>query len=161
MSSHSRVNVALRKESVDRNCPHSLLIFARLWSLSARRAWIEISVVEYFVSWVSVALRKESVDRNFMSPLRTWRACVALRKESVDRNRRHEDGSLRLDTSLSARRAWIEMPSTRMAVSTTFRSLSARRAWIEITIPRTPSLQIPVALRKESVDRNTNSVLNA
>jgi len=34
---------------------------------------------------------------------------VALRKESVDRNRRHEDGSLRLDTSLSARRAWIEI----------------------------------------------------
>ena len=33
-------------------------------------------------------------------------------------------------------------------------SLSARRAWIEIIIPHTPLWQIPVALRKESVDRN-------
>ena len=71
-----RSSVALRKESVDRNCiddtkdPDS-----------------------------DVALRKESVDRNSRtcaSPCGS--AAVALRKESVDRNRRHEDGTLRLDS---------------------------------------------------------------
>ena len=34
-------------------------------------------------------------------------------------------------------------------------SLSARRAWIEIVYPGTWSGSILVALRKESVDRNT------
>ena len=55
--------VALRKESVDRN----------LMSSKALR----IS---------TVALRKESVDRNPYIPLAKVRHCVALRKESVDRN---------------------------------------------------------------------------
>ena len=56
---------------------------------------------------------------------------VALRKESVDRNN-------------------IALASIR--VSTT--SLSARRAWIEIIyVTRLPRAQV-VALRKESVDRN-------
>ena len=56
---------------------------------------------------------------------------VALRKESVDRNavRPYDAPMKRL--SLSARRAWIEMPNLRTAALTTF-----------------------VALRKESVDRN-------
>ena len=47
-------------------------------SLSARRAWIEITRARF----------------------RTMRRMVALRKESVDRNRRHEDGTLRLDVAL-------------------------------------------------------------
>ena len=35
-----------------------------LWSLSARRAWIEIGV-DFAEDWLNaVALRKESVDRN-------------------------------------------------------------------------------------------------
>ena len=33
-------------------------------------------------------------------------------------------------------------------------SLSARRAWIEIVRSGGPGLAVPVALRKESVDRN-------
>ncbi len=33
-------------------------------------------------------------------------------------------------------------------------SLSARRAWIEISNPGSTELTFPVALRKESVDRN-------
>ena len=41
------------------------------------------------------------------------------------------------------------------------KSLSARRAWIEIVYPGTWSGSILVALRKESVDRNANFVLNA
>ena len=57
------------------------------WSLSARRAWIEIDFAGS--AWVSefVALRKESVDRNtnFCSAS-LFDLPVALRKESVDRN---------------------------------------------------------------------------
>ena len=57
--------VALRKESVDRNIncivPHAV----KIWSLSARRAWIEIPFLLTASSTLSVALRKESVDRNF------------------------------------------------------------------------------------------------
>ena len=37
-----RKRVALRKESVDRNCVVGSLIGASILSLSARRAWIEI-----------------------------------------------------------------------------------------------------------------------
>ena len=55
-------------------------------SLSARRAWIEISTVTEYSSKWSVALRKESVDRNILSDRRHWQMGVALRKESVDRN---------------------------------------------------------------------------
>ena len=39
--------------------------------------------------------------------------------------------------------------------STTRRSLSARRAWIEINVLSQPSKPRRVALRKESVDRNS------
>ena len=56
--------------------------------------------------------------------------------------------------SLSARRAWIEIQCNTVIDGQSAVSLSARRAWIEIeddigfyNIP-------PVALRKESVDRN-------
>ena len=79
-------------------------------SLSARRAWIEITVVGVLATLVTVALRKESVDRNLVSCInRAVNVIVALRKESVDRNLFHE--FLRTTTlkSLSARRAWIEL----------------------------------------------------
>ena len=56
-------------------------------SLSARRAWIEISSVRSV--WAASA--------------------VALRKESVDRNRHDRAYRVELDGSLSARRAWIEI----------------------------------------------------
>ena len=62
-------------------------------------------------------------------------------------------------TSLSARRAWIEIIGN-LQILLSKESLSARRAWIEITqfVPITTS--DVVALRKESVDRNTgDSVL--
>ena len=58
----------------------------RKLSLSARRAWIEISMVQEHLTKLLVALRKESVDRNSplsLLPVLVW---VALRKESVDRN---------------------------------------------------------------------------
>ena len=101
--------VALRKESVDRN-PNAVVHVGMIaWSLSARRAWIEIVAMPSGVSsmllslsarrawieiccrcwWLSgrrVALRKESVDRNTMSMSTRLVGKVALRKESVDRN---------------------------------------------------------------------------
>ena len=101
-------------------------------SLSARRAWIEISRHLVGVHFGLVALRKESVDRNFTS-FKTLRSKsevalrkesvdrnvdpdadsltddVALRKESVDRNMLYDTSSLMKCQSLSARRAWIEM----------------------------------------------------
>ena len=58
--------------------------------------------------------------------------------------------------SLSARRAWIEI-STRSHPGRPKRSLSARRAWIEILSAVVTELLILVALRKESVDRNIPS----
>ena len=57
------------------------------WSLSARRAWIEITVVGVLATLVTVALRKESVDRNSRCTKdSSILISVALRKESVDRN---------------------------------------------------------------------------
>ena len=41
-------DVALRKESVDRNCPGTNTILSTTASLSARRAWIEIAWVQEF-----------------------------------------------------------------------------------------------------------------
>ena len=64
--------VALRKESVDRNLVAPVLAVGSAWSLSARRAWIEmreklgLSLLTYHV-----ALRKESVDRNIFPPVDT------------------------------------------------------------------------------------------
>ena len=56
-------------------------------SLSARRAWIEISAKLLKKETGSVALRKESVDRNLTLTVRNVSIdSVALRKESVDRN---------------------------------------------------------------------------
>ena len=55
-------------------------------SLSARRAWIEISQAAAALAWPPVALRKESVDRNTEEDTHTTQTYVALRKESVDRN---------------------------------------------------------------------------
>ena len=61
---------------------------------------------------------------------------------------------LRKITSLSARRAWIEIAQDRRVPGRSL-SLSARRAWIEIAAIRLSVLAYYVALRKESVDRNT------
>ena len=79
--------VALRKESVDRNFVIGFIAKAANSSLSARRAWIEIEVPEDQYTALSVALRKESVDRNCSD----WAKAIFRY------------------LSLSARRAWIEM----------------------------------------------------
>ena len=56
-----------------------------------------------------VALRKESVDRNARLLMFFWLCGVALRKESVDRNNIGSASLTVSTTSLSARRAWIEI----------------------------------------------------
>ena len=62
--SASAVQVALRKESVDRNINNQNTIRRNIVSLSARRAWIEIGKSTTLTRIAWVALRKESVDRN-------------------------------------------------------------------------------------------------
>ena len=99
---------------MDRNVFLTLTVRNVPMSLSARRAWIEIasSGVDFAEDWL-VALRKESVDRNTsIDNLTQGVFNVALRKESVDRNvnLRVVDGSK--SSSLSARRAWIEIRHT-------------------------------------------------
>ena len=146
-------------------------------SLSARRAWIEISTYVTRLPRAQVALRKESVDRNnlmiqhkkkkikSLSARRAWiempqnqkqtqPRTVALRKESVDRNFGRAEEKISRETSLSAGSAWIEIDVIRPAIDVFLASLSARRAWIEISNHQTVDFSIAVALRKESVDRN-------
>ena len=94
---------------MDRNLSMGLDGRFKLWSLSARRAWIEIVVSACAPSANGVALRKESVDRNMSVTEYGLKWIVALRKESVDRNGRIMNVSNGLKRSLSARRAWIEM----------------------------------------------------
>ena len=101
--------VALRKESVDRNCSFG------------------ISGVD-----TVVALRKESVDRNCYPARCVGLLSVALRKESVDRNHAVQIVIIVVHASLSARRAWIEMREVKAGILLDLTSLSARRAWIEI-----------------------------
>ena len=98
----------------------------------------------------------------------------------MDRNTTRGIGGQHVIGSLSARRAWIEIPISRLLRSGTAvalrkesvdrnllrhcrdsifkRSLSARRAWIEISAHHTAGPQKSVALRKESVDRNGHGV---
>ena len=126
-------------------------------SLSARRAWIEIPAGCWRDARRAVALRKESVDRNQVAVhFVTLSALVALRKESVDRNATITTICTALKTSLSARRAWIEIVAvsdldaiavvalrkesvdrngySKLLVTLIPESLSARRAWIEIIL---------------------------
>ena len=72
---------------MDRNTTVLAVLLMYSWSLSARRAWIEIAPGWRVSGRTLVALRKESVDRNPLSQLN-----LQL-----------------LSMSLSARRAWIEI----------------------------------------------------
>ena len=147
------MRVALRKESVDRN-PVSAdrqavrdqsLSARRAWiemsdlkgnfitneSLSARRAWIEIARLPLLFASGQVALRKESVDRNLLTSGDVTAPSVALRKESVDRN------WIWRSTKISVPSVALRKESVDRNASTCF-----WRPWQW------------VALRKESVDRN-------
>ena len=101
--------VALRKESVDRNCTQMQSPAVAQGSLSARRAWIEISTRAQAATqarpslsarraWIEIdILQPGHVPRLSLSARRAWIEIskhldvvsgwvVALRKESVDRN---------------------------------------------------------------------------
>ena len=73
---------------MDRNLVVALLAVGRAWSLSARRAWIEITVVGVLATLVTslsarrawIEIPRPSITGYFFN--------VALRKESVDRNQR-------------------------------------------------------------------------
>ena len=71
------------------------------------------------------------MDRNSSPIKRPISRIVALRKESVDRNSTGAANLTVPTTSLSARRAWIEMCIINYK-EVLYMSLSARRAWIEI-----------------------------
>ena len=127
----------------------------RAGSLSARRAWIEISLVGFYRLFGLVALRKESVDRNNIV-LASFRAytMVALRKESVDRNnirqiQKIENGVALRKESVDRNNLWdahrVKVYNVALRKESVDRnrtphhkktnpipSLSARRAWIEI-----------------------------
>ena len=58
--------VALRKESVDRNCEGVFLLKKITMSLSVRRAWIEISDIEdKFGGLVSLSVRRAWIEIRF------------------------------------------------------------------------------------------------
>ena len=100
-------------------------------SLSARRAWIEISYGALDGASEIVALRKESVDRNTNPGSTTLTFPVALRKESVDRN-------------------WMSTKKRNPTI-VALRKESVDR---NIGVGTTRDSRGVVALRKESVDRN-------
>ena len=128
-------------------------------SLSSRRAWIEIigaweciygvsgrsphgerglksdfDKITCFKRLCKVALLTESVDWNincYTEPLKSW--FVALLTESVDWNQKIVNRTNKAPTSLSSRRAWIEM-SLKLETKFLVASLSSRRAWIEIMV---------------------------
>ena len=80
-------SVALRKESVDRNGHGVFVLILCLGSLSARRAWIEITsqVPTWFRMPRSLSARRAWIEIKVRYPW-TPLTSVALRKESVDRN---------------------------------------------------------------------------
>ena len=63
--------------------------------------------------------------------------------------------------SLSARRAWIEIGNSCTQAVPLKSSLSARRAWIEIAATLPSIAGYLVALRKESVDRNSHQYISS
>ena len=80
------VEVALRKESVDRNF-HGMYLHLFVY-VALRKESVDRNknTPQNKLANMHVALRKESVDRNFLCALDNTPIMVALRKESVDRN---------------------------------------------------------------------------
>ena len=104
-------NVALRKESVDRNTSIDNITQGVFKSLSVRRAWIEIDIPANLDADHAQSL---SVRRAWIEIAEDWLNAgslsrVALRKESVDRNFDFSKIFKEVLTSLSVRRAWIEI----------------------------------------------------
>ena len=81
------VDVALRKESVDRNFNTMQIVIVVMQSLSARRAWIEM-----------ICHKSAGISCMSLSARRAWIEISTVIVIFFKRN-----------TSLSARRAWIEI----------------------------------------------------
>ena len=79
------------------------------WSISARRAWIEIFVLFISCKIVGSLSARRAWIEIFLYPLLIYFGFVALRKESVDRNIPTTINFACIPMSLSARRAWIEI----------------------------------------------------
>ena len=81
---------------------------------------------------------------------------VALRKESVDRNANPGSTTLTFPGSLSARRAWIEIPAC--SVGALDCAVALRKESVDRNDVIRPAIDVflAVALRKESMDRNLN-----
>ena len=79
--------VALRKESVDRNVKYLYVSYYICMSLSARRAWIEMSGRRqaHTSPAGSLSARRAWIEISRAASCQQ-RSHVALRKESVDRN---------------------------------------------------------------------------
>ena len=122
-----------------------------VWSLSLRRAWIEIG--SGFGVLSSAVSRSPYGERGLKYLLADAGSICAGRSPygerglklcgGLDKQRRH--------SSLSLRRAWIEM-SCCSTLSKSVTSLSLRRAWIEIHIGVYVRFGPVVALLTESVD---------
>ena len=113
---------------MDRNPGMSTILFIIVSSLSARRAWIEITqFVPITTSDVSLSARRAWIEIYLVRDAKNGGG-VALRKESVDRN-----------------------DVIRPAIDVFLASLSARRAWIEIDIP--PNLGADRARRSPQGER--------
>ena len=117
---------------MDRNSYLTNYHFTVILSLSARRAWIEIAS----------GTLSDTSDVTSLSARRAWIEIIGT-ATALNTSR----------GSLSARRAWIEI-FILLTMCILCRSLSARRAWIEIWHIHGFLRGLPVALRKESVDRN-------
>ena len=126
------VSVALRKESVDRNSAVKRWAYCNVMSLSARRAWIEISGMTC----------KETGITPSLSARRAWIEIFFYKVLCIHRVR-----------SLSARRAWIEITIILSCTLTT--SVALRKESVDRNKSLPPVSRVAlVALRKESVDRN-------
>ena len=81
----------------------------KFWSLSARRAWIEIQkLLKSIDKYVSLSARRAWIEIIWIWSAENY-GLVALRKESVDRNTAIKSNQRICISSLSARRAWIEI----------------------------------------------------
>ena len=123
-------------------------------SLSARRAWIEIWTTGTSHGMPpSLSARRAWIEMVVGDLHPNVRCGVALRKESVDRNVGGQIVAGAGRPSLSARRAWIEILAACWMRQDS--RVALRKESVDInTDTATHRYRYQVALRKESVDRN-------
>ena len=124
---------------MDRNDPKYCDVIVKRWVALLTESVDRNSSFMFAGQLSTVALLTESVDRNIRWRSSSPTSKVALLTESVDRNAgRPVRATIAHLTSLSSRRAWIEMVKTK----------------------KYPNGQ-PVALLTESVDRNASRIMES